>query len=149
MLLVTVVYMYRTVNSWSGDSSWPTYKLCLYRFACSSLVSRVTPYLHTPTGGHCTWARLQRSSDRMYRVYTDSLQSTSMRIETTSRSGSAQCAFDPVWVNAHSVWTEPMRIRYAFNAHSVCSVDRPLFEGQWAGFLYGNHEDSMTFWSPL
>ena len=33
------IHVYRTVNSWSGDSSWPTYKLCLYRFACSSLVS--------------------------------------------------------------------------------------------------------------
>ena len=42
-------------------------------------------------------------------------RSSSNWIQTTSRSGLAQCAFNSDRFNAHSVWTQPMRIECAFD----------------------------------
>ena len=64
--------------------------------------------------------------DRDYMYSRAHGRSSSNWIQTTSRSGLAQCAFNPDRFNAHSVWTQPMRIECASNAHSMSSVDRPL-----------------------
>ena len=43
---------------------------------------------------------------------------------TTSRSGLAQCAFNPGRFNAHSVWTQPMRIECAFDVQCGQALKR-------------------------